>query len=758
MNTPEPKKIDGLASFLQTKTGPNAKQQKVPNELGSVIVFIVLLCLLLFILAGLAIDSSILSTSKAQQRHSAEYISLAALKSYIESSASTKEQKLDAAIKRAREVAGSNLMLARPFQEKKTSGNTLGSNVTAHDDDNGSITPGIWHFSAGTSACGGVTCPCDPSGAWATPCFQKISSLSDPASDDINSFRVTFKTAGDSPIRAAFTQFLGTKSQSLESTATAALIPKHIVFLMDVSRSSQWETHLPLEMTRGNSPAPEVFSIREQMSGAGGINTFEASESSFQIAKVNPSSPTECAGPTDHTNNCTYFAGYPPTYKCLFDGVPYSNGVSPDPSRNTSNLFDTVYNEWRAQKAVGFGPIMEVVPPPGNPRIDRPTKHYRLLDYQCFIVNSFTEELPDGSTDTTSDQHFLVDTRNTLSSGDSYQGAEPLSTMLNGVNHGLKLLRDRKIPGDRAGFIAFDRSATIDIRRTVTLLPPSDSKIADLILATDTSDTSIANLRRRYQEFFLMPRAALGLNIPEALTEAKEMLLPATPLTPPLPTMAHRTVVMLSDGLSNCVEDSSSGTTERFCLDRLSDVKASLAKAHDILISEYATNDIRFDFIMIGDHAAPHTLIRLDKKSGNEAKCMSEADARLQESQVGMTDASSYGALTESQAFGNFRRGSSFFYAANTLYEAIVATKGMWLPIRPCYTGAGTTCKNIQGYLDDECKAKSTSLNHGDLVTDSTYGDVDGRLPFDPSGRSKRQQVEDAIDQVFSRSSYILVD
>ncbi len=726
------------------------------SEDGSVIVFIVLMCLLLFILAGLAIDSSVLSTSKAQQRHSAEYISLAALKSYIESTATTKAQKLDAAVERAREVAGTNLMLARPFQKKKTDGNTLGSNITAHNDDNGLIIPGIWHFDAGSGVCGGVTCPCDASGAWATPCFQKISSLSDPASDNINSFQVTFKTAGDSPVRALFTQFIGTKSQSLESTATAALVPKHVVFLMDVSRSAQWETHLPLEMTRGPSPSPQVYSIREQLSGLGGMSYFEASESTFQISD---DSTTKCASNTDHTNECTYSPPVPPGIwpvpKCRFDGVPYPGGVSPDPDRDTSDLFDTIYNIPNAKKTVGFGPIMELNPPTGSPRIDRPTKHYRRLDYECFIVDNFRDTLPDNTPVDTVAKNFLVDTRNTLLSGGSYQGAEPLGTMLNGVNHGLKILRDRRIPGDRAGFIAFDRSARIDIRRTPTLLPTSDTKISSLILATDTSDVSVANMRRRYQEFFLMPRAALGLNIPEALLEAKKMLFPATPLTPALPEMAHRIVVMLSDGLTNCIEE---GSLERFCGTRLGDVKASLSNTHQILLNEYATDDIRFDFILLGDHAAPHTLIRLDEKSGAEAKCMSEADARLQDSQLIMTDSTSYGALTEIEAFEEFRRGSSFFYGANSLYEATRATKGNWAPIRPCYKGTGTICQNIQEYLDAECKAKAASLDHGDIIADSAYGDTDGRLPFDPSGRSKRQQVEDAIDQIFDGSSYILVD
>jgi hypothetical protein len=723
-------------------------------------VIIVLICMILFLFAGLAIDSSILATSKAQQRHSAEYISLAALKAYMSDPSNDFGDKLDSAILRAREIAGSNLMLAQPFQKTKTQGNLLGSNTRAFSTDNGTITPGIWHFNPGTTACAGTICPCNAAQEWATPCFEKIDPRNNSKMAKLNSFQVTFKTDNDSPIRALFTQFVGTKEQSLQSTATTAIVPKHVVFLMDISRSSQWETHLPLEMTRGASPTPEVFSIRDQILGLGGINAFEASESSFQISKVNPylGRRTSC-NTGNHTNICGHDSTPPYAEQCNFDGLPYDY-PSNDPDWATTRLFDTIYNIRNAKKSTfSAAPILERLIPL-NPREERPTKHYANVDYECFIVEPHTDVLPDGTTTpTTNAQSFLVDTRNNISTLATYQGPEPLSTMMNGVNHGLTILEERRIPGDRAGFIAFDKSARIDIRRTPTLLSPQDPIIQNLISATDTSDTSVVNLERRYSNFFLMPRASVGLNIPEALAEAKELLIPTRSDTIPsteLPSFAERIVVMMSDGLSSCIATGTPLT--RFCGNRLEDIDASLTSASNILINDYASNDIQFNFIMMGDHALPHTLIRLDKSSAGTSKCMSEADTRIQETPLSLTDSYNYSSGTAEDALSDFKRGANFFLAGNRLSEGVRATNGNWFPIRPCFTGGGTTCQSIKESLDAECNSKATSLGHGDIINDSIYGDDQGRLGFDLTGRDKRQQVEDAIDVVFNSSSYILVD
>ena len=674
---------------------------------GAILPIVALLLFVLVIFAGLAIDSTILATAKAQQRHNSEYIALASLQAFVQASGDN-WNKLDKAVERAREIAGDNLFIAEPFLKIAEPSKELGSDqntATVYAKPHGQISPGLWYFRPGPGSCNATgtlpsPCPCNTASPtqWSTPCFRRLD-FDNPTdfAETPNAMVAELHTSSASPIRTIFAKVAGREFISLSSEATASFVPRHTMFLVDLSRSMHLTTHVPYEKTRG-TPAPP-----------GKDDVKLASESSFKIKNLS------C--PSTNLNPCTFLFGTPPIPTCNFAG-----GI-------VDGLYDKIYNFLTPQILLNT-----------RTGVTDAKRHYRN-DYLCY-TSTFSDTLPDTSTSTET-VNYLVDTYNgPTATGEQYYGAQPSSSLLEGIHYATLLLQQRKVPGDLIGLVGFDESARIDIR-TFAMSSSLSTTFQDIQDVTDIEGQTLPKLLKRNADHLLFSRTDAQTNLPEALKVAKEMLLAA-----PGAAQAENSVVLLSDGLTNCLLDRSCGSA-------FADYAASAAQAVSIIQSDYIPDRIKLHVLLAGDQVSPHTLLAPYQSSTGVKSCMKDTDARFSEPPIDFVDANTYVTGTPNDNFNAMLSGDANFYGPNALYTSVRDTDGLWIPIRPCCKVAGS-CTDVRADLELACSTSPASA--GTPLTVSPFTDTAGRLTCDPKGSSQKDQIHAGIEEVFSRSPYLLVN
>lgn len=656
------------------------------------VVAIMAVVLLLF--AGLAIDATMTATSQSQMRYRAEFAALAALKKYHEEPGGYLA-KLEAARQRAEEMAGLNLSIGTAFEENPGQGQGIGtSHSTSPTPHTGVITPGIWHRQE-PADCTGLPspCPCD-GGVWKGACFQEID-LDDPGQQNLvpTAFKADVYTRTASPIKRIFGNLVGQSTIELSASATASVVPYHGVVLLDISRSAHRETHVPFETTGGMYETVIIG----------------ATESAWQI--------TSHSCPPDNSN------------PCLVPGICTLGGGWGSPG----GLYNAIYNY--------SAPAILNSPRPGSP-LQPPTKHYRN-DYQCFS-STYSED--GGSSQTV---HYLVDTwRGTDSSGNTYYGPEPLSTLLHGINKLYDHLNKYPARGDLLGMVAFDKSAKIDIR-TFPLEPVGAADFQKAMLITDIDNEDAASRKQRYEDHMFFPRVEGYTNYPQALRVAEEMLLSA-----PDSESAENFVLLISDGLTNCSELGACSYDEASYLN-------SVSESLNIILNDYVENQIKFHMVIAGELTKPHTM--LSSSQTDPSQCMTEEEARLSNPPLNFTDSEANAEdFAEATRRNQFTSGVGFYYDPSRFYDAVRATDGLWLPLRPCCK-VGGVCTDVQNDLQAVCAAASPGTIPGRPeqplpAIHPDHTDPDGRLTCDAEGRSRRVQLEDYVNKIFERNPYVLVE
>lgn len=736
------------------------------NEKGAVLLLVALLASALIIMAGLAIDTAIVASSKTQQRHAAEYMALGALKAFNEEASTNNRDKLATATRRAQEIARQNEFLAKGFLVSPTQEN-IGNNVNMPIQDHGTVTPGIWYFDEGSGDCNtaGLPAPCPCKTAtpteWATPCFRALdyNSATD-LSETPNAARVVLKTASTSPIKTLFSKVSGNSTISISARTTAVQVPRRGVFLVDLSRSSHNETHLPLSVVGSHSV------IGNPHPTWGQLHVTDADEYTFQLDNTagNPS----CLSTPANGNPC--FGVLPPN--CTFE-EGYSTGNGAD---SAFDLYETIYNllnfAWIFDGFPVF--ILEIIRP--GPTISR--LHYKT-DYQCFEIDyqeTLADDTPTGpSNRDLDDQRFLIDTytfedTDGVPPDNSYDGPEPLTSMLFGINQALSNYEENMLPDDRVSVIGIDSSARIDLRtiESIAIDTTSGSDFEKLKTMTDIDNQTAAHFSERLENHFFFPRLDPHLNMPEALEVARDILIGGGNIT------SENFVVVLSDGITTCLNDESptgcdtdtgNPITSRYCRNCSASYNGfmnSFNKAKEIVENDYVPNNLKLHFIQIGQNAQPHSLVLVnDNPAAGESACIEEDQSRLLDPPIQLIDYTTPAALTDDQSFKELAYGNPF-YGASRFYELVRMTEGKWLPLRPCCQSAGA-CNDVRIQLETACDASSGAL--GDTVPSLTdtastfqFTDADGRLTCDAMGRSRRQQIADAMDDIFNIDPYILVD
>ena len=221
-----------------------SRVQAAPSEQGAVVLFVALMTVALLGMVSLALDLYLYTSQKQRYEQTAEQIALAAIKEYFFQIDAGTAQPI--AFQRARgagqRIARLNLttdaMLSFVKRRNAGQGNLLGRNAAG-----GQIQFGTWDFAgAKDTDCQGGTC------------FTETTA-------GVNAARVEFKVPDASPLRAMFGGALGYRLPVFSVFATGAAKPRHVMFLVDLSRSvtrdNYRSTTKDLATAPGRLPASE---------------------------------------------------------------------------------------------------------------------------------------------------------------------------------------------------------------------------------------------------------------------------------------------------------------------------------------------------------------------------------------------------------------------------------------------------------------------------------------------------------------------
>lgn len=753
------------------------------NQKGAVIPLLAILIIALIGITALAVDSTFLVASKSQQENLSLHIALSSLKTF-NSNNGTLSDKLLAAKTRAEALVDTNIILGRDTSSNPAN---LGS-MTASENQSGAsgrLIPGIWHFQPtldGNGDCLGASpCPCkDDNGTktWGGACFEEMTiSQIDTDSDDsaeiqINSFRVELETPETTPIRSFFSTIVGGGSSSHSSSATASTLPNHVVFSFNLTRRSHIDTHEPFEFSGFDNSSESSFRITNTTCSALASETVQPcglqNIVTYACARYNNGGPV-------NANN----------HKWFYDSAP-TPVVSPPPSKcelhggESEFVNDLLWNNFckSGSSALGWdidpGPIKlsRGSTPPTNP-----TQHFKD-DYSCITIK-YKDTLIDTGTQ---EDHYLVDTfRHPGDPGNNvnpYYGAEPLASILDGINHGLNLIENQSVPGNQVGILAFDHSArvtsydenttdgdgnTITVthkRRRFDLVEAKadpdiniESEFEKLERLTDITVSS-ADAKTNLSESFFFPRVDAGTNLPQGILVGLEMLLNAQE-TSGYSYEAH--LVLFTDGLSNCDLAGNCGK------DRVNDIQPSIDYVINTITPELVNRNIKLHIFHIGNQAVgAHNLMQKSVK--DPSRCMKDIEARNQGAWF-ISDTETANSGSDDILDYAWKTDGEYYFYPSKLYKAARDTGGTWAPIKPqceqteniasCADTANCTPDELQDHFDEACaNASGLVTNFGPAGNE--YTDSEGRLLCSPYDRTT--QIEMYMDEIFERNPYVIVE
>lgn len=200
-------------------------------------MYIILVAVMLFMLMGLivlVIGLGAIGTNKTRLQNAANSGALSALEAYINSADPVYQTRADAALLRTNQILSLNKMpgTADPLGDLDLA-NSGGA------EEGGFLEFGMWYAkdpdpSTPTTPCGGVF-----------PCFEPDHNYSQSPPPNINAARVFVKNQSANPLVIKLAGLIGRSNFFLSSNSTAALAPRCVAYLMDVSGSSKYETHPP---------------------------------------------------------------------------------------------------------------------------------------------------------------------------------------------------------------------------------------------------------------------------------------------------------------------------------------------------------------------------------------------------------------------------------------------------------------------------------------------------------------------------------
>lgn len=195
-------------------------------------LYIILVAVMLFMLMGLivlVIGLGAIGTNKTRLQNAANSAALSALEAYINADPLLVSygQRADAALLRTNKMLGVNKMPG-------TAADLGNLELAPTLGDGGTLELGMWY--AKNPDPGNPPCP-------DFPCFVPNHDYGLSPPPDINAARVFVRNQSNNPLIINLAGIIGRSNFFLSSNSTAALAPRCIAYVMDISGSSKYETH-----------------------------------------------------------------------------------------------------------------------------------------------------------------------------------------------------------------------------------------------------------------------------------------------------------------------------------------------------------------------------------------------------------------------------------------------------------------------------------------------------------------------------------
>jgi hypothetical protein len=428
------------------------------------------------------------------------------------------------------------------------------------------------------------------------------------------------------------------------------------------------------------------------------------------------------------------------------------------------------------------------LPPTRGGPVD-PLMRYKS-DYQCKTVDVSYFDFGSG-TDFQKQQSFALDI---------VSDAQPLNGILSGINTMLREFELRGVTGDRVGVMGFDdglldqrrlpkpvRDSSGQLDNEPLIIPDSsDAEFSEFLDATDVSipvDDPVRYTKFLFPRYY-SDRLNVNGNRRPAMTDTRLVLDEALQMLSNTDgfEVADNFVLLISDGLGNCVEPSRVTVAPIPGVDCFhssdpafwSYTQGYILEAFDAivgtngLLSRYQDSRIKLHVALIGDGVAPHKLLR----KGSDGNCMTETE----------TLDNNLSQVNAPMKANHDPSSGEPYYFPNRWGNVAAASGGRWAPVVEC-------CRNltdgacwedptpndgnpgpVENILNSACQAAPAANSLVSCPCDRTdpaclasnpmcnYVDQEARLLCDPRGRSKQQQLQDLVQELMNINPFILVE
>ncbi|MCO6429870.1 MAG: hypothetical protein J5J00_03335 [Deltaproteobacteria bacterium] len=623
--------------------------------------------------------------------------------------------------------------------------------------------------------------PCGDTAPDSKSCFVPTASTSTKNT----AVRFTAQVTPNNRLRTFFIRLLGIKYATFKVSSVATLIPRNDVFLVDLSRSMYLDTHY----SKGYYVPPAPLAPPSDPYPVGAV-PVPGSRSEFVYAAENTNDPTL------YTNIHNYrfinafcpiinLAGKP-HYDCKIDSILSNPQKTADDTKTPENDIETTGD------AASWNDMIATYP--GNV----PNYMHYQYEYKFVIVPFVNQALG-----VTLPTEFFIHWGRRASSVGPY--AEPLFSVLAAVHTGMRILEDRRLGSDSLAFYGFDSQGTfpsgdgLEVSAAPRRMDPVPPTINNSTFKEFYDATDLFGQPGKFVTKGLFPIPRMFSDIQAALVLGLDKISNSSTYQ-----NGKNSIFMFTDGLANCPHDvvinSNSVTFPMSYYKNPPVVYDDYPCSHDghriyesisSIISpeftdQFAKRKIAVSIALVGQGIGAHYLARA---SGRHFGCINQSEAAqvntddyfvLSGTDDGSIDAncgtayingtgpcqsgygwSQYMGMTPQQR--RIALKSPNYRAPNELYKIVRDTQGLWIPILPVASNGGAVI-NFEDELHDACEALKGPNNSGGgkLVQGLTVNgvqvvDMQGRVIYDPKGRTPGVQMQDAMNQVLS-SPFMLVD
>ncbi|MCB0358349.1 MAG: VWA domain-containing protein [Bdellovibrionales bacterium] len=720
----------------------NSTNNRIRTQGGQIIVLLALLMFVILGFVGLAIDGTIMGNARYNMRAVAELTTLAAIETFVSNLPATTDgdpstlpntrpDLFNMVRDRANQIKNQNDTLAS-FGSGQEIIDIL-HNFESPTPADSLLEFGVWKLEPSS---GPIPTCTDPDGnVINAPCFEPITNIN----DTVNAVRVSLRSPSLVPYISSF--FMN-NSVSYEQSAIAALTPRHLMFIVDMSTSITDLTH------PGNNPVCDAACRNTLDTWSGNI-------------ALNPCMPGGSLNPCyydDPVGSGNWYAkGYRTPYLFrlpIFDGPgdPYYGTPSQANHCPGAPFSDTV-NRGTLEYECAFlgmeGPA--AYPTPGVWGAVFPGKYRPYRDHwnigAAFTVQDYRYFSTHGAITGTYFPNLAV-------------LAEPLSSVLLAMNGAAQAMEDRGVAGDKAGYIAVDAAsppyANLPNPADETRYEPLTTDFTKLKNHTDLLGVVTNPSGENWGNQFLFPVLKSFTNLPSALLQALYEFQ-----NDPQSDLAVKSVVIFSDGLSNCYYEPA--IPGYFCN---TGEDAHHRSLQDIapLVQQYVDNEITINVVHVGA-PGPHTL--LANAPGNGPGCATSDDYAFYgvAGVLGQCIGASGSGTTPCPADWSAMTTGQGTYPPTVLamYSMAAITGGFYLPIRPpCDTSCGSPPCSVQPQLDAACDLDGTNWPSAlyptpNPVVVTPFTDSFGRLTCDAAGRDIPTQANEEVLKILQANPFTLV-